>query len=272
MASGVQAVKQPSLGDLGFVRPKPSGRRRINALIVAPQKCGKTEMLCQMPGPVAIMSTDNGTRGVVEKWIKRGKEIHLKEYSAVSRARRNTKDTKLTAAEQTQYQEQWEEIQRDWDALLASKDIRSVGVDTGSEWYDISRLSQWGRSSVGRFQFGPLNQMLADMFRAALNVDKNVIVTARTKKEYTGKDDNSSWDGKTWTHAGFGDMPYCFENVIWLGRDEDGDFFLEVHGSRDNGKLYRGREDSILRASDVSFLEMAQLIHPASKEEDWEDE
>lgn len=276
--SGAKEIPIPkTLAELGFVRPPKNTIKRVNGVIIAPQKSGKTEFVCGMPEPVAIVSTDEGVKNVVEKHVRRGKDIFIKEFKSKQRWDFNLKlGSKMSPDIQAEYQSIWRDIQKAYKKLLEAplSDVRSIGIDTATEWYEIARFAEWGAASVGKFQFGPMNQMLRELFRAAMDSDKNVLFTTRMKKQYKGGDGSEgsgSWDGKSYEMAGFQDLKYCVENVVLLSRDgEDGDFRLDVESSRVNGKLFLGRDDSQLNgASNVNFIELAKMLYPDTDDEDW---
>lgn len=271
MASKAVQVPQ-SLAALGFNVPSRTKVKRVNAIIGGLQKSGKTEFGCTAPGPIAFLGGDEGTRGVVEKHVARGKVIYLKEYPSLSRFQNGLRERKLSQKEHKQYAEVWEQQQDDYNSALECPidQVRTVVVDGVSEWYTNARLANWSADSVGKFQFGPLNQMLSNMMRAALSTDKHVIFLSRLKKEYSGGDEGR-WTGG-YQLATFSDARFCAENCVMLSRDDEGDFVLEVEESRINHKLYRGREDSrLVGAKNVNFTNLAMMLFPGTDEEDWED-
>lgn len=53
---------------------------RIIARVVGEVGSGKTDFCLDAPGPIVVHTFDQGTEGVVEEYVKRGKEIYLAQY------------------------------------------------------------------------------------------------------------------------------------------------------------------------------------------------
>ena len=66
------------LKSMGFNTAPDKPKPRLVMAIEGREGSGKTELALSAPGPMGYQSIDIGTEGVIEKWVRAGKEIYLK--------------------------------------------------------------------------------------------------------------------------------------------------------------------------------------------------
>ena len=238
----------------GFEKAKKGSLHRIVMSVEGQEKCGKTHFALTAPGPIALIDMDTGLEGVVGKFAKE-KEIYVKSY--------NWKD----ATSQAEWTSMWEDSKGAFLAALKEKEIRTLIVDTGTEWYEMIRLARFGKlnkvamadGKAVPFPYGPVNTEFRDLIKKVYEGDKNLILIHKLKKEYI----KDTFTGK-YERAGFGDIPYIVQLNMRVWR-KDGELGFTVHDSRHNAEV-AGLE---MMAPMCDFETLAGEVFPDSKREEW---
>lgn len=158
------------------------------------QKCGKTHQMLSAPGPIAVFSLNIGTKGVIHKFAG-NKDIYLKQYQipigfkkisqTISRKTADIKERNPLDLNIDKAIEIWEDFKSDYYAALADNDIKSIGIDTGTDLYALQRCARFGKlDQVDSHLYGPVYLEFAHIIRAAFNYNKNVIILHELKDEY----------------------------------------------------------------------------------------
>jgi hypothetical protein len=199
-----------SLSEAGFVAPASVIVPRITVCTTAGEKVGKTHWALTAPGPIAVISTDTGTREVVERFIREtGKKIllcQLTAATALTEARRG--DAGAT---------EWQRAKDAIYSVVADKSIRTLVVDTATEIWELCRLSAFGKlTQVKPHHYavpnGEFRNLLKYCYEARNSL--NAVWIHKHKKEYKGnvKNDDSNWTGK-YERSGMADVPFLVDVV-----------------------------------------------------------
>jgi hypothetical protein len=248
-----------SLKDLLVIETKPHG---ILISVEGQQKCGKTELGLSLPDPVYILNLNFGLAGVVEKHVKAGKKIYVKNIQIPY-----TKELPGQAFTilSTAAAEKWREAVLSLMEALNDKEVKSIFIDTGSELWDLLRIARLGKlTQVLPVQYAAVNAEFRQLLQILLTCGKNVVLSHKVKPEYVNDQKTNRFE-----RAGFGDIGFDVQVELRLERDlkADGDnqFVLTFMDCRANKNL-KGQS---LRGLDCQFLKVVKLIYPDTTEEDW---
>lgn len=269
-----------SLDQAGFVAPNSAIIPRLTVCTTAGEKLGKTHWAMTAPGPIAVISSDTGTREVVERFIREtGKRIVLCQLTAATAL--------LEAKRGDQGTGEWQRAKDAIYSVVADPSIRTLVIDTATEIWELCRLSAFGKLAQVKPQHyaipnGEFRNLLKYCYEARAGL--NAIWIHKHKKEYKGnvKDDSSNWTGK-YERSGMADVPFLVDVV--------GVQYKRVERDDDNlSHLYFGMriEDSRLRPEYVvgiefeseagmaggvdncSFPALAQTVWPQTNAQYWE--
>lgn len=188
----------------GFVKAGSETRKRLIVAVDGLEKCGKNHFAFTAPGPIAVQSFDIGIDGVVQKFQKE-KDIY------VSERRLELPGVLIKEAEaqvvSNAAQKAWKEITGDYKDALATKEIRSLIWDTGTEMWEILRLARFGKlTQVMPHHYGPVNAEYRDLLRLAYDGEKHLIILHKMKEAY--KNDKPSGEYK---RAGMSDTGFLVQ-------------------------------------------------------------
>ena len=273
-AKNVPYMVPQDLQKLGFAAPSLDPVYRVIMATSGREKSGKTNFAFTQPGPIGCISLDTGTKGVVEKFVRGGKVIYLKEHQSTSRMVNSSKSIKTDA------EKVWNEVEQEFVSMLRSPSIRSIVMDTASEAYDLLKLARFGKlTQVMPHHYGPVNDEFQDWIRMAFEYDKNVVLLHKVKKEYVSKsgkktksDDmkDSVWSGE-YERAGYNGMGFLVEVNAEHYRDhETRNFCMRLVDSRINGlKVFN---EEIVDSDMVDFATIAStFLFPETDIEFWQD-
>lgn len=280
------AVNKPNdaFMDAGFAPVTAERRRRLIVCSRAKEKHGKTHFAMTAPGPFAYIDYDQGTEGVLEKFVEAGAEIYkcdlpkplivkAKITAATDKERERLEKVDLERRV-SQYDDYWVKGRNAFVAGCDNKRIKTVIVDTASEFYEALCLARFGRlTQVMPFMYGPVKQDFRDVLRLAFGRDDlNVFFINKMKKEYK---ENSKGDavatGKM-EMKGFDDLGYIAQVVIThLRKDIPGGgviFGIRIDDCRANPDCI-GVE---LWSDDgmCDFPNLAMTVFPDTVPEDWQ--
>jgi hypothetical protein len=210
--SGSGAILTNELRRLGFEEMSPSEPTvpRVVCCTAAVEKLGKTHWAMTGPGPIAVISSDAGTREVAQKFARTKKIIYISVATARELLREGG-SSKTAAAKE------WSTIKNSLARIVDTPSIRTVVIDTATEIWELCRLSYFGKlAQVMPHQYAEPND---DYRKNVLKYpyerpDLNAIFIHTMKKEYkSGRDGKDAWTGK-WERAGMGAAPYVADIVL----------------------------------------------------------
>jgi hypothetical protein len=211
------------------------------------EKTGKNNFAFTFPDPIAVLNLDFGLEGMVKKFQERGKVI----VNATDKPIRVT-----PFCEQAEYKELWDKSLQGFKKCMESPDIRTLVVDTASDWWDLLTLSLFGKlEQIPQLQRVAMNKAFRSVLRSAFVTDKSLVLIHRQSKVYKNIEKVNEKTGKKvivgeWTgeykRSGFSEMGYIVQ-ANFITRYEDGNFILECKDSRHNMMMagYEWRNDDI---------------------------
>lgn len=212
-----------SLADAGFVTPVSVIVPRVTICTTAGEKVGKTFLSMTAPGKIAVISTDTGTRAVVEDCIRRtGKEIILLQLTAATAL--------LEAKRGDQGSGEWQRAKDAIYSVVEDKSVRTLVGDTWTEVWELCRLAAFGKlAQVKPHHYAIPNGEFRTLLKYAYEArpDLNAVYIHKHKKEYRGnaKDDSSNWTGR-FERSGMADVPFLVDVVVEqykrMERDDSG--------------------------------------------------
>lgn len=235
----------------GFTDKFPKGpRKRLILNVEGLEKRGKTHFALTAPDPIAYLDLDTGLEGVVEKFMDEGKRIQFASF--------NYRD----ATNYQQWSAMWDKMKTAYLAALASKEIKTLICDTGTEMWELLRLARFGKlSEVMPHHYGPVNAEFRDLLRRSLDSDKNVILLHKLKPKY-----ENNVRTKEFERSGFSDLAFVVQMNVRVARDKDNGFYLTVIDSRHRSEL----AGEVLSEPMNTFPMLASLVFPDTAVEDWE--
>lgn len=261
------------LKDRGFNK---AGSFRIPHLVIdyrGEWKSGKTHQLLTAPGPIAVFSLNIGTCGVMEKFAKE-KDIYVKQYHIPLGFKKIAKTISRKAAEQDDRNplnlnindaiEIWEEFKADYYAAMRDPDIKTIGIDAGTDAYALIRVARFGKlDQVDSHLYGPVYLEFSHLIRSVFDSDgkpiKNLITTHELKDEYKKYDNPMGKPIEMRTGERILDGYRKFGHLVQINCQcfkRDGEFVVKILDCRDTAD-FDGLE---LIGSDANFDTLKNLI------------
>lgn len=187
-----------ALKDKGFIK---ANSFRIPHLVIdfrGEWKCGKTHQLLTAPGPIALLSLNIGTCGLIEKFAAQ-KDIYVKQYQIPIGFKKIAKTISRKNAEADERNplnlnideaiKVWEEFKSDYYEALHDPNIKTIGIDSGTDAYALIRVARFGKlDQVDSHLYGPVYLEFAHLIRSVFDHDgkpiKNLITIHELKDEY----------------------------------------------------------------------------------------
>jgi len=270
-----------SLAEAGFLEPSSVIVPRVTVCTTAGEKLGKTYWALTAPGKIAVISTDTGTRAVVEECIRRtGKEIILLQLTAATAL--------LEAKRGDQGTGEWQRAKDAIYSVVEDKSVRTLVGDTFTEIWELCRLSAFGKLvQVKPHHYAIPNGEFRNLLKYAYEArpDLNAVYIHKHKKEYKGnaKDDTSNWTGR-YERSGMADVPFLVDVVMEqykrVERDDDNlnhlYFGMRVNDSRLKPELVVGCEFESEAGGgpgavdQCNFAALAMSVWPETAPDYWE--
>lgn len=268
---------------LGFEVVEPTIRYKFSISSAAKEKEGKTTWAFTAPGPIGAISTDTGTEFIAKQFLSE-KPIIINYFKSADELQNEGNNTK---AKQDMYEREWARMKDSILAMVRSKRIRTLIVDTATEAWELCRLAEFGKlTQVMPHNYTTVNSEFKALIKAAdENQQLNSIWIHKKKKEYkaSGASGKENWTGK-WERSGFGDMPFLVDlnmehffqppgAVVPDGAGgnvqlEEGRFGVRVIDSRINMLSVVGQE---FTGETANFRELAYSLFPETYGTDvWE--
>lgn len=240
----------------GYAIATQEVQHRVILSVNSLEKCGKSRFMFMAPSPIAYMGFDKPPEDIIWQFSK-DRIIYTKAYTTKS-------------SEQSAYQALKAEFMTDYRALLDSKELRTVAIDTGTQLWNMFRMAEFGKlTQVQPWLYTGLNEEYRNLINMAYDSDKNVIISHKNKKRYIQAVKGSEkevWDG-TYEKAGFSEIGFLVQANIQLTREDvpPYDFVCQVVDCAQNGSI-KGLE---LRNEQINFATLATFIFPDTEEADW---
>lgn len=242
--------------------------------------CGKTDFALGAPGPIVVHTFDQGTEGVVEEHVARGKEIYLAKYDLGVEP-----GQEVTHAAVVELRDQFI---ANFEADIAR--ARTVIIDRESDLWNFHVFAETGTddkfAAAAAKDWPKIKAKIRRLVAMAKASKINLILTQGMRNEW-GRVVNPKTGNMTSTPTG-NRIPDGMEEIVadvHIVADmkrvdhEDGpsQFFLHVGKSRGPGsKMVQGQTFEVIKASDdedapqpFGFKEFAQLVFPDTTEENW---
>jgi len=246
----------------GFTEANSDEVLRLILNIEGQEKEGKTHFALTAPGPIALIDMDIGLEGVVSKFNKQ-KKIYVASFNY------------REATSPDEWEKMWIKMKTAFMDALASRDIRTLIADTGTEIWELLRMARFGKlAQVKPHHYAPVNAEFRDLIRKAYDSDKNLLLIHKQKKEYV----NEQWSGN-WERAGFGDVGYAVQANIISWRITA----LDEQYGKGREDRYRGfgitirdcRQRAELAGAEIleplnTFPQLAVQVFPETEVEFWE--
>lgn len=244
----------------GFTRATQQAKRRLILSIEGEEKSGKNHFAFTAPGPIYFHDIDFGADGVIQKF-QDDKEIQAASYSV---------DVPVDASIQAVSDAAspvWEEFKTNYTEGIQSG--RTTVIDTGTDIYELLRMSRFGKlTQVMPHHYGPVNQEMKAIYRAAYSSDTNLIVLHRVKDEWINKVVQGKEKGEKTgrrVFAGYSGT-YYETQVNARAYKEDGEFYMLIFDCRQNPAV----EGMVLSGDMLNFATLGTLVFPDSEPSDWE--
>lgn len=259
----------------GFKRADAPVARRLICTIDGLDKQGKTHIGLTAPGPIAVINTDDGLDGVVQKF-QQDKEIMVADYRINMNGGRIAKPTLEQQQEMANIcAKVWASVMKDYVEALDGG-ARTILCDTGTELWEILRMARFGKlTQVMPHHYGPVNAEFRDFVRMASErtkargypEDVNLIMQHKLKEEYKNNSEGKGTKTGEYERAGMKDIPFLVQVAAVAWREDDVEvpdcFHLTVSTCRHKPELV-GVD---LQGEMASFPMLAAAVLDADPEE-----
>ena len=228
----------------GFILASPTTNpfhRRAIIDLAGEEGTGKTHFGFTAPGPIYEHSFDIGNEGVIEKFWG-NKAIHVAEYELSVQPGEGTAQEVADAADKV-----WNQFVANFRDGLSSCGNGTTLIDTGSEMWELLRLSRFGRlTQVMPHMYTSVNKEMQGLVRESFNYNGSTIFLTKMKPEwenYIGPDGKEK-GRKTgrFERTGFKDMPFQVQIVAEANREDKAgggsEFSITIHKCRLNPDLH----------------------------------
>lgn len=272
-------ARKPAHLFAGYERATAQFTPRIILCLQGEVKSGKTDFALGAPGPIAVHTFDQGTEGVAEEHVARGKEIYLAKY-----------DLGVEVGEEVTHAA----IVELRDRFIANfeQDIsraRTIIIDRETDLWSHHVYAETGTDD--KFAAAPAKdwpKIKAKMRRltAMAKASKINLIYIQGMRNEWGKTVNPKTGNMTSTPTG-NRIPDGMEEitadvhiVAQMRREDQEDgapkFFLHVGGSRGPGsRLVQGQTFEVVKpneddVAEFGFREFASLVFPDTNLSDWD--
>ena len=208
----------------GAYVPDPEAVPRLVCIYTGEAGEGKTHSAFTAPGPIVVFDVDHGLDGVVQKFLKEGKEILVIPV-----------DWPATG-DQAEYRAIWNEFEEKWEQICDA--LEGTGgtliLDTMTELVELAEWAFVGKlNEIPPTRHKQYQAPLRGLVRKVLNdTALNAIFIHKWGQEYNG----TGYEIK-----GYKDMQYQVQAVIHVYIDEKGNRMQECVKSRANPN-YQGAD------------------------------
>lgn len=245
-------------------------KRRLVVAVDGLDKGGKTNFLLTAPGPIAYQNFDDGEEGVIEKFQTQ-KTIWRADYPII--VKKDQDPAAIMKAVEPIYDRFVTDYQLGLNAIQQGA-LRTIGVDTASEWWEVLRLARFGKlTQVMPHHYTALNTEYRNLIRGIYQTSGNLVLLHKLKAEW--KDNPATGKGsKTggYERAGFSDTGFLVQVNVLAWRDQVADekgkrhFHITVQNCRQNPNI-AGLD---LVDEMATFPWLGVHVFPDSSLEDWQ--
>lgn len=204
-----------SFASAGFIQP--AKKRRVLIATEGESESGKSEFLNSAPGPGVVICVDRGHEGMQDNPHPPKSRNPDFVWLPVAIPLAQT----LTLVE---YTAQWKSLRELYYKALGHADVRTVGLDTDSDTWELQRLAEFGKlTQVPSINYAGINASRKAFITRAYDSGKIVIATNKIGKAYTYDYDakgsvildNTGKPAKSWKgdmeRQGFPDHNYLWQ-------------------------------------------------------------
>lgn len=235
---------------LGYERPTVTEiPKRLIASVSGLEKTGKTHLALSAPEPVYYLNFDLGLEGVLEKFLRDGRDIWVYQ---IKNAHDMTGDAALAS---------WDKL-KDTIRQTYESNQGTLVVDTGTEFWELLRMARLGKlTQVKPQHYGLVNGEMREVIRWAYAADQmSTIFVHKLKDEWVAGADGSSRKSGKKEVAGFGEMAYMVQaNLETYARPDDGviSFGTRVKDCRQNPMLYNMEFEGVMS----DYTAITEAVH-----------
>lgn len=220
-----------------------------------PEKVGKNHFGFTAPGPIAVQSFDIGLEGVVEKFLREGKDIRYVEYEF------EKGDCSQEAAQVLR-----DQFIEDFEKVL--KVARTIIWDTETELWDLFRYAEFGVndafvSTTAPKNYVKLNSAYRDLVQQAYDTGVNLQLIQKVKERWKSNEKGSPVPSGVFEATGFKEAGYIVQASLQHSWEKDRGFVTKLLNCRQNMAL-AGEE-----FENIDFPTLATLIFGEASEESW---
>lgn len=158
---------------------------------------GKDHLALSGPGDVAVISLDEGLEGVVDKFTGQKRVLVSKHDMPVFQGMSQNESSALAT-------KIWKQIRTDYRDALETKGVRTIVCDTGTEMWEICRMSWFGKlTQVMPHHYAQPNREWADIVRLGYAHGKNVAWLHKLKPEYVNDKNTGDYKRSGQSDMGF---------------------------------------------------------------------
>jgi hypothetical protein len=244
-----------------FSKLEDTTRYRLIWRSYGKEKTGKDHFGLTAPGPIAIQSFDIGLEGVVEKFIRVGKDIRAADYEYSEDATQQEAKGLLA------------KFIADYKAALVV--ARTIIWDTETELWELMRFAEFGENNDGVATDRPknytkINGAYRDLVQLAYKSRVNLQLIQKVKERWGSNEKGSPVPTGKFEPTGMKEAGYIVQVNLQHTWDAVNGFGIDVLNCRQNmgiaGTSFHTKGENGLEL-DFSFV--AQLVFPDSAESDW---
>jgi len=257
-----------------FEKATDEVRHRIIANSCGEVGTGKTYWWLGAPAPIVVLTFDLGLEGVVEEFVKNGKEIYVAKYDLGLLPAEG--DDAISEFTQDQAIEMRDKVLRDFEAAIRDG-ARTVVIDRESDFWSHCTYAEFGDPKTGN----PKD------WDALKNVERRMIAMAKASNINLGliQGMRNEWvsqvNKKTGTKgitqsglrvpAGHDEIDALMHMNILHTRSKDPVYGTENFQVNFHLKVGKSRQRDVQEQefTNVSWVEFAQLAFPDTDESDW---
>jgi hypothetical protein len=273
MATTTTTTTAPTGSSFKELKEADPPRHLIAAIDGLPRE-GRTHLSLTAPYPLAYMQMDPGGDDVLHKFLPGG-EFHRKGSKMFHSAYYVDVPPGLSPLEVSKIADRiWMRSAKDFEVALP--EMRTIVVDTCSEWFTCLKLARFGKlTQVMPEDYGPVYAEFRRLIRKAYQHECNVLLLHKLKEEYTRDEKYTNASGQArrvpgkktgnLVREGWNGLKYEVQIEARAFKDEDREFNLEIVNCRQNPKL----DGEVLPQALCNFQNLAMAVYPGTKKADW---
>lgn len=231
---------------------------------------GKTRLMATAPG-LAVVPLQRKTRPTVEQvlrelypgrtvWWPKDAEVFYKYAKPMEVAMMDLEESKKF------HRDLVDKIKAACWKLLENKDVRTIGIDSGYQLYQLIVAAWYGRSmrfSAEKTAWEPPNTEMRTFLESLQT--KHLIVTTESKEAYAKKE-ALGYDEP----AGYKQLGYDTNILVETRFSVEEGYWIDVRMCQDRAELQGSPGQRLLSAEMIEFKYLAKEIRSDSEVEDWE--